>query len=169
MSSPDGCRSSIIGAPICWRTLRRCGLAWNTSAMKATVSGSRSAGDGRAGGSGADKSASSTRPMSSIRRCYTCRKRIPPISAPRPFPRLREYLDGFENLFLVGRNGMHKYNNQDHSMLTAMTAVDNIAAGRTGKSTSGPSTRKRHTTKITRQRNPWVTDTVDWCQEARLA
>jgi hypothetical protein len=29
---------------------------------------------------------------------------------------------------------MHKYNNQDHSMLTAMTAVDNIAAGRTDKS-----------------------------------
>ena len=35
-------------------------------------------------------------------------------------------LDGFENLFLVGRNGMHRYNNQDHSMLTAMMAVDNI-------------------------------------------
>ena len=35
----------------------------------------------------------------------------------------------FENLFLVGRNGMHKYNNQDHSMLTAMVAVDNIASG----------------------------------------
>jgi hypothetical protein len=31
---------------------------------------------------------------------------------------------------MVGRNGMHKYNNQDHSMLTAMTAVDNILAGR---------------------------------------
>lgn len=44
------------------------------------------------------------------------------------FGELREYLDGFENLFLVGRNGMHKYNNQDHSMLTAMTAVDNILA-----------------------------------------
>jgi hypothetical protein len=29
---------------------------------------------------------------------------------------------------------MHKYNNQDHSMLTAMVAVDNIAAGRTDKS-----------------------------------
>ena len=29
---------------------------------------------------------------------------------------------------------MHKYNNQDHSMLTAMTAVDNIAAGRIDKS-----------------------------------
>ena len=50
------------------------------------------------------------------------------------FGRLREYLDGFENLFLVGRNGMHKYNNQDHSMLTAMMAVDNIIEGRTDKS-----------------------------------
>ncbi len=34
------------------------------------------------------------------------------------------------NLFLVGRNGMHRYNNQDHSMLTAMLAVDNIVDGR---------------------------------------
>jgi protoporphyrinogen oxidase len=50
------------------------------------------------------------------------------------FDEVRNYLDGFQNLFLVGRNGMHKYNNQDHSMLTAMTAVDNIAAGRTDKS-----------------------------------
>ena len=50
------------------------------------------------------------------------------------FGELREYLDKVENLFLVGRNGMHKYNNQDHSMLTAMTAVENIAAGRTDKS-----------------------------------
>jgi protoporphyrinogen oxidase len=45
------------------------------------------------------------------------------------FDELREFTDGFENLFLVGRNGMHKYNNQDHSMLTAMTAVDGIVAG----------------------------------------
>ena len=50
------------------------------------------------------------------------------------FNEIREYFDRFENLFLVGRNGMHKYNNQDHSMLTAMTAVDNIASGRTDKS-----------------------------------
>jgi protoporphyrinogen oxidase/2-polyprenyl-3-methyl-5-hydroxy-6-metoxy-1,4-benzoquinol methylase len=49
------------------------------------------------------------------------------------FPTVREFLDGFENLYLIGRNGMHRYNNQDHSMLTAMTAVDNIAAGITGK------------------------------------
>ena len=45
------------------------------------------------------------------------------------FEEVRKYVDGFENLFLVGRNGMHKYNNQDHSMLTAMVSVDNIVAG----------------------------------------
>ena len=45
------------------------------------------------------------------------------------FDEIVRYMDRFENLFLVGRNGMHKYNNQDHSMLTAMVAVDNILAG----------------------------------------
>lgn len=50
------------------------------------------------------------------------------------FHLLREYLDEYENLFLIGRNGMRKYNNQDHSMLTAMLAVDNIIEGRTDKS-----------------------------------
>jgi protoporphyrinogen oxidase len=49
------------------------------------------------------------------------------------FEELRGYLDGFTNLFLVGRNGMHRYNNQDHSMLTAMLAVDNIMKGVTDK------------------------------------
>ena len=49
------------------------------------------------------------------------------------FDVVRNYLDGFGNLFLVGRNGMHKYNNQDHSMLTAMTAVENIVNGVTTK------------------------------------
>lgn len=50
------------------------------------------------------------------------------------FDELVKYTNRFENLFLVGRNGMHKYNNQDHSMLTAMTAVDNIVAGKWDKS-----------------------------------
>jgi protoporphyrinogen oxidase len=50
------------------------------------------------------------------------------------FPQVQAYLDSFENLFLLGRNGMHKYNNQDHSMLTAMTAVDNILEARVDKS-----------------------------------
>ena len=34
----------------------------------------------------------------------------------------------FDNLQLVGRNGMHKYNNQDHAMMTAMLCVENIVA-----------------------------------------
>lgn len=45
------------------------------------------------------------------------------------FDELKSELNVFSNLFLVGRNGMHKYNNSDHSMLTAMVAVDNIVAG----------------------------------------
>ena len=49
------------------------------------------------------------------------------------FPELRAYLDGFANLFLVGRNGMHRYNNQDHSMLSARKAVDAILAGSSDK------------------------------------
>ena len=50
------------------------------------------------------------------------------------FEELREFTDSFTNLFLVGRNGMHKYNNQDHSMLTAMTVVDGLAQGGVDKS-----------------------------------
>ena len=49
------------------------------------------------------------------------------------FGEIRDFTDQFANLFLVGRNGMHKYNNSDHSMLTAMVSVDNIAAGITTK------------------------------------
>jgi protoporphyrinogen oxidase len=48
--------------------------------------------------------------------------------------KVREYFDGVPNLFLVGRNGMHRYNNQDHSMLSARAAVDAIAKGSTDKS-----------------------------------
>ena len=42
---------------------------------------------------------------------------------------IQDYLQQFENLQTVGRNGMHRYNNQDHSMLTAMLAVKNILGG----------------------------------------
>jgi len=49
------------------------------------------------------------------------------------FDVIRNYTDSFDNLFLIGRNGMHRYNNQDHSMLTAMTAVENIVNGITAK------------------------------------
>jgi protoporphyrinogen oxidase len=42
----------------------------------------------------------------------------------------REFERSYPTLHLVGRNGMHKYNNQDHAMMTAMLCVENIAAGR---------------------------------------
>jgi hypothetical protein len=50
------------------------------------------------------------------------------------FDVVKGFLDGIGNLFPVGRNGMHRYNNQDHSMLTAKLAVDNIIAGIRDKS-----------------------------------
>lgn len=42
---------------------------------------------------------------------------------------IRDWLDGIENLQQVGRNGLHRYNNSDHSMLTAMRAVENLVDG----------------------------------------
>jgi protoporphyrinogen oxidase len=40
--------------------------------------------------------------------------------------RIRSWLDPIENLQQVGRNGLHRYNNSDHSMLTALRAVENL-------------------------------------------
>ena len=48
-------------------------------------------------------------------------------------PELVEYLDSFGNLYCVGRNGQHRYNNMDHSMATAIEAVGNIKNGKTSK------------------------------------
>ncbi len=51
------------------------------------------------------------------------------------FDKIIEFTNQFENLYLIGRNGMHKYNNSDHSMLTAMKAVDAIVNGDLSKKT----------------------------------
>ncbi len=45
--------------------------------------------------------------------------------------KIKEFLNGIENLYCVGRNGQHRYNNMDHSMLTAMETVDHIIEGST--------------------------------------
>jgi protoporphyrinogen oxidase len=50
------------------------------------------------------------------------------------FGKVRAYLDQFPNLYPVGRNGMHRYNNQDHSMLAANAAVNSIINHGFGKS-----------------------------------
>lgn len=47
--------------------------------------------------------------------------------------KLIEYLNGYENLYCIGRNGQHRYNNMDHSMVTSFEAVDNVLSGRTNK------------------------------------
>lgn len=48
-------------------------------------------------------------------------------------PELIDYLDSFGNLYCVGRNGQHRYNNQDHSMASALEAVSNIKNGKGSK------------------------------------
>ena len=52
----------------------------------------------------------------------------------KDFNKVQDFLNTIVNLFPVGRNGMHRYNNSDHSMLTAMAAVENIITGREDKS-----------------------------------
>lgn len=49
------------------------------------------------------------------------------------FSKVQQFLNTIENLFPIGRNGMHRYNNSDHSMLTAMAAVANIISERKDK------------------------------------
>lgn len=48
--------------------------------------------------------------------------------------KLIEFLNGYSNLYCVGRNGQHRYNNMDHSMVTAFEAVNNILSGTKDKS-----------------------------------
>ncbi|MBQ5705344.1 MAG: hypothetical protein IIV73_01885 [Bacteroidaceae bacterium] len=48
--------------------------------------------------------------------------------------KVKEFLNGIDNLYCLGRNGQHRYNNMDHSMMTAMVAVDNIKNGISDKS-----------------------------------
>lgn len=48
-------------------------------------------------------------------------------------PELQDYLNSINNLYLIGRNGQHRYNNMDHSILSALTAVNNIVCGRKDK------------------------------------
>ncbi|MDH7479304.1 MAG: NAD(P)/FAD-dependent oxidoreductase [Syntrophomonadaceae bacterium] len=47
----------------------------------------------------------------------------------KSIPLIREYLKGFNNLLTIGRNGLHRYNNMDHSILTGLLAARNICGG----------------------------------------
>ena len=50
------------------------------------------------------------------------------------FPIVREWLSGIDNLWCIGRNGQHRYNNMDHSMATAFVACEGIMQGNADKS-----------------------------------
>ena len=78
------------------------------------------------------RSASWTRPMSTTP--ASCGRRRPIRSTTTPMPTIsrmirRELAHPIPTLHLVGRNGMHKYNNQDHAMMTGMLTAANIVAG----------------------------------------
>jgi len=45
------------------------------------------------------------------------------------FSKVRAWLDGFDNLYCIGRNGQHRYNNMDHSMLCGIEAVRALLSG----------------------------------------
>lgn len=51
----------------------------------------------------------------------------------KDFDKVRSYLDQIDNLYCIGRNGQHRYNNMDHSMVTAFETVDNIINNRSSK------------------------------------
>ncbi len=52
----------------------------------------------------------------------------------KDLPQVIEYLNKIDNLYCVGRNGQHRYNNMDHSMMTAFLTVDGILSGNADKS-----------------------------------
>ena len=52
----------------------------------------------------------------------------------KDLPEIIDFLNTLDNLYCVGRNGQHRYNNMDHSMMTSLLAVDNILSGKNDKS-----------------------------------
>ena len=69
------------------------------------------------------------------------------------FDKVKDWLSGIENLYCVGRNGQHRYNNMDHSMVTSMVACENIINGNVDKSElwSVNTEKEYHETKSTGQ------------------
>ena len=63
--------------------------------------------------------------------CIKVKKAYPAyFDSYKDFPKLKNWLCGITNLYCIGRNGQHRYNNMDHSMLTAIVAVDSLINGR---------------------------------------
>ena len=70
------------------------------------------------------------------------------------FDTLKDYLSEIDNLWCLGRNGQHRYNNMDHSMLTAMEAVNAIKVGSTDKTNVwGVNTEKEYHEEIKEEKS----------------
>ena len=55
----------------------------------------------------------------------------------KDLPEIIDFLNTLDNLYCVGRNGQHRYNNMDHSMMTSLLAVDNILPAKTTRARFG--------------------------------
>ena len=66
--------------------------------------------------------------------CPRCRAYPAYFDGYAQMDRIVGFLNGFENLYCIGRNGQHRYNNMDHSMATAFAAVDILENGGGDKS-----------------------------------
>jgi hypothetical protein len=78
---------------------------------------------------------------------------------------LRTCVDGLENAQTIGRNGLHRYNNQDHAMLTGMLAVRNLTLGEQNDLWSVNTDQEYHE-EIRGQTKPAVDDIADVLQDA---
>ena len=127
-----GSRTSAPGARGWCRTSRRRRSASSTSASRATTCGRWTTTRSSSSPSRSSRrSASPTRRRSRRATSRACRSRTrctTPTTA-SAWTTIRDWLEGIGNLIQVGRNGLHRYNNSDHSMLTAMRAVENITRG----------------------------------------
>ena len=155
VAASAGSRTSAPGARGWSRTSPRPASAWSTSASRATTCG-RSPTTSSSSWPSASSSSSASASAAKVERGFVTRvpKAYPMYDADYAErvdvdPRLAG--DASRNLQQVGRNGLHRYNNSDHSMLTAMRAVENIIDGHR-TTTSGRSTRSRSTTRSTRSR-----------------
>ena len=125
-------RTSARGRRGWSRTPTRRASGSSTSASRATISGRwPTTTSSRSPRASSSSSASRRARRSSAASRSACRRRTRSTTPTTPSASRRSarWLDGIENLQQVGRNGLHRYNNSDHSMLTAMRAVDNLLAG----------------------------------------
>ena len=131
-SASGGSRTTARGARGWSPTSPRRASASSTSASRATTCGRRTTTRSSSSARTSSRGSASSPPRRSSSGFVT---RVPlayPMYDAEYADRvdvIRGWLEGLDNLQQVGRNGLHRYNNSDHSMLTAIRAVDNVLTG----------------------------------------